>query len=286
MLLIEEPELFLHPVAQEQMRDALEAISTSNQVIYATHSPLLVSADCLPGLVRIHKVLKSPQSIEETNMVNRPITEESLKNTKDILAILNLQRSAYSFFATTIILVEGEGDRHLHRALIEKLLGIKLESKDIALVEIGGKGRLARIKNLLSHFCPRVVALADLDYIWTHAGLELGAEANLSQLCEALQTKTEQELSSIQNLNEEEMKKERKRRMIRLCTSNTFCKKRDKVCEQLECLGTFVLRQGEIEDYVGLGEVSKGRYLNVAQEIASGEREIDFELELRELYQR
>jgi len=286
ILLIEEPELFLHPVAQEQMRDALEAISTSNQVIYATHSPLLVSVNCLPGLVRMHKVLQAPQSIEETNVAGTPVTEDSLGSDKDILTILNLQRSAQLFFATTVVLVEGEGDRYLHRALFENLRGIKLESEDIVLVEIGGKDRLARIKRLLGHFCPRVVSLADLDYIWTHAGTELGANPDLSQLCEALKTKVEQELSSIPNLTDEAMKKQRKRCMIRLCTSDAFCKKRDTVCEQLECLGTFVLRQGEIEDYVGLEEVTKGSYLNVAREIASGERKVNFEPELRDLYRR
>lgn len=66
MLLMEEPELFLYPLAQEQMRGALESISDANQVIYATHSPLLLSPSRLGGLIRLEKVLQSdstPQRI-------------------------------------------------------------------------------------------------------------------------------------------------------------------------------------------------------------------------------
>ena len=90
----------------------------------------------------------------------------------------------------------------------------------------------------------------------------------------------------MQNLTEEEMKKERKRCMKKLCVSNTFCKQRDIVCDQLEGLGTFILRQGEIEDYVNLEEGSKGRYLKAAEELTTGARKIEFEPELKELYQR
>ena len=219
-------------------------------------------------------------------MVGRPITEESLRSEKDILTILNLQRSARLFFATTIILVEGEGDYHLHCALMEKLCGIKLEPEDIALVEIGGKDRLARIKSLLSYFCPRVVALADLDYIWTNAGSELKDDSDLSQLCEELRTNADRELSLKSGLTEEALKRQRKICMIKLCTSNALCRKRDTVCAQLERLGTFILRQGETEDYVGLAKSAKSNYLNVAKEIALGERNINFESELRELYRR
>jgi len=285
-LLIEEPELFLHPVAQEQMRDALEAISASNQVIYATHSPLLVSANCLPGLMRVHKVVKPPQSIEETSMVSTPITRDTLASDKDILTILNLQRSAQLFFAGTIILVEGEGDYHLHRALIEKLCGIKLELEDIALVEIGGKDRLARIKNLLRHFCPCVVAMTDVDYLWKGAGVELGSDPDLSQLVERCQSKAEKELSSrLSDITDsEERQKKTKKIMKKCCYDTSNCDVRDTVCGKLKSKGTFVLSRGDIESYIGLGEASKGKYLNAAKEIASGERSVTFEPELRNLY--
>jgi putative ATP-dependent endonuclease of OLD family len=287
MLLMEEPELFLYPLAQEQMRDALESISASNQVIYATHSPLLLSPNRLHGLVRLHKVSDPETNLEETKVVGIPIPEEMLENEKDILAILNLQRSAHLFFADTVVLVEGEADRHLHRAAFQKLFSATLELEDIALVEIGGKDRLTRFKKILGYVCPRILAIVDVDYLWEGAGNELGSDVDLSQLVQQCRGKAEQELLSETNMagiNGDEKAEKLKEYMKQCCFANASCEKRDAVCRKLEALGTLVLRRGDIEAYVGLGKASKGKYLSAAREIESGERNLSFDDELLGLY--
>jgi len=289
MLLIEEPELFLYPLAQEQMRDALESISASNQVIYATHSPILLSPNRLCGLVRLHKVSDPETNLEETKIVGIPIPEEVLESEKDILTILNLQRSAQLFFADTVILVEGEADRHLHRAAFQKLFSTTLELEDIALVEIGGKDRLTRFKNILTNVCPRILAIADVDYMWEGAGNELGSDAHLSQLVQHCRSKAEQELArdtSMIDINDNEKAEKLKEQMKKCCFASHSCDKRDTVCGKLEALGTLVLRRGDIETYVGLGKASKGKYLSAAKEIESGERDLNFEDELHSLYSK
>lgn len=289
MLLIEEPELFLYPLAQEQMRDALESISASNQVIYATHSPLLLSPNRLHGLVRLHKVYGPETNLAETKVVGSPIPEEMLENEKDILMILNLQRSAHLFFADTVVLVEGEADRHLHRAAFQKLFSTTLELEDIALVEIGGKGRLTRFKNILAYVCPRVWAIVDVDYIWEGAGDELGSDVDLSQLVQQCRNIAEQELTreaTMADMNDEEKAEKLKKHMMQCCFANGSCDKRDTVCGKLEALGTLVLRRGDIEAYVGLRKASKGKYLSAAREIESGERNLNFEDELSSLYSK
>jgi putative ATP-dependent endonuclease of OLD family len=287
MLLMEEPELFLYPLAQEQMRDALESISALNQVIYATHSPLLLAPNRLQGLVRLHKVSYPETNREQTKVVGTPMPEEMLEHEKDILTILNLQRSAHIFFADTVILVEGEADRHLHRAAFQKLFDTTLELEDIALVEIGGKDRLTRLKRILKHVCPRVLAIVDVDYIWEGAGTELGPDVDLSQLVQQCQGKAEQELmreTSMAGIEGDEKAEKLKEHMKKCCFANDSCDKRDAVCRKLEALRTLVLRRGDIEAYVGLGKASKGKYLSAAREIESGERNLNFEGELLNLY--
>jgi energy-coupling factor transporter ATP-binding protein EcfA2 len=289
VLLMEEPELFLYPLAQEQMRDALESISASNQVIYATHSPLLLSPNRLHGLVRLHKMSDRETNREETRRVGTPMDEEMLEQEREILTILNLQRSAHLFFADTVILVEGEADRYLHRAAFQKLFNTSLELEDVALVEIGGKDRLTRLKRILDHVCPRVLAIVDVDYIWEGAGTELGSDADLSQLVQQCRSKAEQKLmdeTSMADINGDEKAKKLKEHMKRCCFANDSCDKRDTVCKKLEALRIFVLRRGDIEAYVGLGKASKGKYLSAAREIESGERNLNFEDELFRLYSK
>jgi putative ATP-dependent endonuclease of OLD family len=289
MLLMEEPELFLYPLAQEQMRDALESISASNQVIYATHSPLLLSPNRLHGLVRLHKIYEPETNREETKVVGTPMPEEMLEHEQDVLTILNLQRSAHIFFADTVILVEGEADKHLHRAAFQKLLDTTLELEDIALVEIGGKGRLTRLKRILEHVCPRILAIVDVDYIWKGAGTELGPDADLSQLVEQCRVKAEEELTrekSIEDIKGDKKEERLKEQMKKCCFANESCDKRDTVCKKLEDLGTLVLRRGDIEAYVDLKKASKGEYLSAAREIESGERDLNFTDELFGLYSK
>lgn len=285
MLLIEEPESFLHPVAQEQMRRAIETISASTQIIFATHSPLLVSPNCLPGLIRLFKVPYPTLKNEETRKIGSCVTQKEFVNMKDLLALLNLQRSSYLFFANAIILLEGEGDIYLHRALIEKTKNISLEVEDIALVEIGGKDRISRLKDLFRHFCPNVMAIADIDYLWTGSGNELSSDPTLSQLCKEIADKTKAELkNSGEVCDDEQSNKLRKQLKKKYCLCDELADKKNEVCDKLEAKGTFVLRNGEIEDYVSLDKSSKGNYLNAAQEVKSGTRPIQYEDELSVLY--
>jgi predicted ATP-dependent endonuclease of OLD family len=49
--LIEEPETFLHPTAQQDLLTALKGLSDDNQVITTTHSPVFAGATDVKGVV-------------------------------------------------------------------------------------------------------------------------------------------------------------------------------------------------------------------------------------------
>ena len=45
IILVDEPGMYLHPKAQQEMRQILNSESENNQIIYTTHSPYLIDAD-------------------------------------------------------------------------------------------------------------------------------------------------------------------------------------------------------------------------------------------------
>ncbi len=51
LLLIDQPELYMHPHAIEQIRQALESLSKQGyQIIFTTHSPLMIDYEEMLGV--------------------------------------------------------------------------------------------------------------------------------------------------------------------------------------------------------------------------------------------
>src|SRR5690606_5153137 len=57
--LIEEPETFLHPTAQQDLLNALKELSNENQVVTTTHSPVFAGATHIEGVVLCTKNAQS-----------------------------------------------------------------------------------------------------------------------------------------------------------------------------------------------------------------------------------
>ncbi|MCY3410748.1 MAG: AAA family ATPase [Candidatus Heimdallarchaeota archaeon] len=101
MFLVEEPELYLHPQAQRVMLNVLTELSSINQVIYSTHSPIFVDLSN-PKQIRLIKK-------EKRQSVIYAISEKVLEKKKyDINFLTKMNNeSAELFFAQSVILYEG-----------------------------------------------------------------------------------------------------------------------------------------------------------------------------------
>jgi putative ATP-dependent endonuclease of OLD family len=165
ILLMEEPELFLHPSAQERMRDALEVIGRSAQVLVATHSPLMVSPSSLRQLVLVEKTT-CPETGKEITRCRAALHRVPISaDEKDLVALLNLQRSARIFFSDKVVLVEGISDWYLLDAMAERLIQSRLSKLGIGVVEVGGKDKLFKFKRILESLGLAVQVVADLDFL-------------------------------------------------------------------------------------------------------------------------
>ena len=270
IILFEEPELFLHPSAQEQMREALAQSSKHNQVLIATHSPSMVSVQNFGQLVLIQKnreQIEKGQNRLMTVTISKDSSTAPSQDEKELLQILNLHRASRVFFFRRVLLVEGASDVHLVNAISNSLGLGNLEAKDCTVVEIGGKEKLLTFQELLGKLGVVACVLADDDFLWRGASAVFKNDPEYSQFCEAVSKFGE----------------ESKLRRDGLTKDTNAQKQAESLVQKLANRKIFILSKGEIEHYVGLSEKSKGKYLLAAKEISNGTRPINEPKELKSI---
>jgi predicted ATP-dependent endonuclease of OLD family len=268
ILLFEEPEAFLHPDGQIKMREALRSISEGAQVIMATHSPLMVTPDSLHLTIRVEKCPKDSCPKPVTRGIG-PIDAGDLTfSQRQMIPLFAIQRSSRFLFSRGVLLVEGISDEHLFTAMSDRMRQFHLEEYGVAIVETGGKDKFEAFSEVLKMMGLKVWILTDLDFLWNGAGSILGADKELARFVERLQ-----QLAPAADAQDEGAQKRQKARRKEVCATE-LSEQRDLLCERLLMREIFVLRHGEIEDYVGLGQGAKNHYLQAAKEIRSGVRAV------------
>lgn len=87
LLLLDEPWLFLHSKAQNDIKTLLDEISQTHQIIYSTHSPYLIDTNKLNRVKLIINDLKEWTSIEKITTQKTWIQSDALKPIIDAMWI-------------------------------------------------------------------------------------------------------------------------------------------------------------------------------------------------------
>jgi len=163
LFLFEEPELYLHPHAQNILFDALALISARHQVLVTTHSPLFFSADETKTFAKIKKTTANglPKPIAECSEIDLTDVAE-----KDRFQLISFESSNLAFFSNGIVLVEGDSEL-IALPHIAQLLDAKwdFKSASINLIKISGKGSFLRYKSFFDRFGVDIAIVADLDVL-------------------------------------------------------------------------------------------------------------------------
>jgi predicted ATP-dependent endonuclease of OLD family len=116
ILLLDEPGLSLHPLAQRDLSAFFENLSDTNQIIYTTHSPFLVDADMLD---RARKVYVSDDGSTKATSDLRRGSEDPRKSgaTYAIYSALNMNVAESMLIGCHPVIVEGPSDQHYLTAI-------------------------------------------------------------------------------------------------------------------------------------------------------------------------
>ena len=155
IILIDEPGLFLHAKAQENVLSKLEDSAKKTQLIFATHSPYLLEADKLNRIRLVHRTKKFGTRIE--NKVHALADKETL--TPIMTAIgLELNAGISSLDKVNNIIVEGPSDVYYLNAF-KKILN----KNSANFIFGGGAGNMPFVGTILHGWGGKVIYLYDND---------------------------------------------------------------------------------------------------------------------------
>lgn len=120
ILLLDEPGLSLHPLAQRDLSAFFDNLAETNQLIYTTHSPFLVDADMLD---RARKVFVSDDGSTKASSDLRRGSDDPRKSGAiyAVHSALNMNVAESLLLGCHPVIVEGPSDQH-YLATIKTLL--------------------------------------------------------------------------------------------------------------------------------------------------------------------
>ncbi|MBB1115887.1 AAA family ATPase [Stenotrophomonas sp. W1S232] len=162
VILIDEPELYLHPQAIYSVTEALKKLSSNDfQIFFSTHSPMMVSAKDAANTVVFWKCPQNGTRYRQKISSALSGISQSQHSTD---VVYSLSHSSQWLFSEKQIVVEGKTERHLLPAIYYLATGNNFTQERAAVIESGGSSGSIEITNLFKSLGYSAKAVFDLDF--------------------------------------------------------------------------------------------------------------------------
>lgn len=165
ILLLDEPGLTLHPLAQKDLSKFFENLAETNQLLYSTHSPFLVESDKLDRVKAVY-MDDNGRTVATANLRAAAPKSVQEKSIYAVHAALGLTVSDVILQGCQPVIVEGQSDQYYFSTIKTYLLSKNLISpaRELLFIPAGGaKGikAVAPIVSTKSEELPFVIADSD-----------------------------------------------------------------------------------------------------------------------------
>lgn len=145
ILLLDEPGVSLHALAQADFLTYIDALAEKHQVLYTTHSPFMVHSD------RLHEVRLIEDRAKTGTVVSTNINGNDARTSFPLQAALGWTMAQNLFISERNLIVEGSSDLLYLQAMSTALeaAGRTALRDDITIVPVGGLDKVATFVALL-----------------------------------------------------------------------------------------------------------------------------------------
>lgn len=165
LLLIDEPELFLHPQAIELLRASLKSLSKKGyQVIFTTHSPFMIEQEDIPYTNIVRKNCDGTRVEVRLKEAIAKVLDTHEAQARLLFETYNLGQI---LFSDTVLIAEGDTEKQVLPPLIKKIIGKTMGELKLALVIASGSSSISGMMNILKEMNIPVKVLADLDFAFS-----------------------------------------------------------------------------------------------------------------------
>jgi putative ATP-dependent endonuclease of OLD family len=162
VLLLDEPEICLHPSAIREAREVLYSLPTSKnwQVMITTHSPIFI--DLAKDNTTVVRVERCPDNQVQTTTLYRPAKAKLDEDDRANLKALNACDPYVNefFFGGDVVVVEGDTE-YTAFSLLKSQLPVKY--RNLHIIRARGKGSILTILKILNQFSSTYAVLHDSD---------------------------------------------------------------------------------------------------------------------------
>lgn len=255
VMIIDEPELHLHPQLQQKYLEMLKQTEKDEKIqfIIATHSPTFITPETIEG------VLRFGMENNFTKVTNPEInTDDKILDDKDLVRILNYTNNAKVFFAKKVLMVEGETDEYFFQTFLKKYKPNN-SSRGIEFLDIRGTTNYNVWKTFLGKCGIKSYFIGDLDVILSE---QLGIINKTTK--DTLSNDFHQDPTTQQKIvNDSSYLQNSKKDFINFIKNHNEWHNISSKLSQMESDGIFILKNGELEDYIGHNV--KGKLQNVVE---------------------
>ncbi len=123
ILLLDEPGLSLHPLAQRDLTSFFDGLADTNQLLYTTHSPFLVDPDRLDQVRAVH-VNSAGATVASSDLRAGKAASQEFKSVYAVHSALGLSVSEAMLQGCVSVIVEGTSDQFYFSAIKTVLIAL------------------------------------------------------------------------------------------------------------------------------------------------------------------